>query len=86
LDLFIVVYLDGTLIYNENLIDHYNHVSLVLEKLWDAGLYVKAKKCEFSVIEVEFLGFKISLKGIFMDQSKVLAIANRPTPKLVHDI
>ncbi|KAG1536699.1 hypothetical protein G6F49_012934 [Rhizopus delemar] len=86
LDLFVVVYLDDILIYSENLTDHYNHVNLVLEKLRGAGLYAKAEKCEFDVTEVEFLGFKISPKGIFMDQSKVSAITNWPTPRSVHDI
>ncbi|EIE91434.1 hypothetical protein G6F46_012399 [Rhizopus delemar] len=86
LDLFVVVYLDDILIYSENLTDHYNHVNLVLEKLRGAGLYAKAEKCEFDVTEVEFLGFKISPKGIFMDQSKVSAITNWSTPRSVHDI
>lgn len=49
-------------------------------------MYVKAEKCEFSVTEVEFLGFRISLKGVFIDQSKALVIVNWPTPKSVHNI
>lgn len=49
-------------------------------------MYAKAEKCEVDVTEVEFLGFKISPKGVSMDQSKVSAITNWPTPMSVHDV
>lgn len=49
-----VVYLDDILIYSDNIDIHHDHVCQVLGKLREAGLFVKAEKCEFDVVEVEF--------------------------------
>ena len=86
LDVFAVVYLDDILIFSSNPEQHINHVRLVLERLRNAGLYVKGEKCEFHVDHVEFLGFCINPSGITMDPKKVSAIMDWPPPKTVHDV
>jgi len=46
----------------------------VLNKLSEAGLFFKPKKCEFSVTKTTFLRFVISSDSIQMDLEKVKAI------------
>ena len=58
----------------------------MLQKLRDAGLFVKPKKCEFSVNKTTFLGFIISEEGLEMDPEKINAVLNWDTPKCVKDI
>jgi hypothetical protein len=86
LDVFAVVYLDDILIFSSSLEQHINHVRLVLERLRNAGLYVKGEKCEFHVDHVEFLGFCINPSGVTMDPKKVSAIMDWPSPKSLHDV
>jgi len=35
---------------------------------------------------IEFLGFVVSVKGVHVDQSKVVAIQNWPTPTNLNDV
>jgi len=44
LDEFLVVYLDDMLIYSDNLKEHRKHVQMVLERLREAGLFLKPSK------------------------------------------
>jgi hypothetical protein len=57
MDDFVVCYLDDILIYSEDPAQHEGHVTKVLERLREYGLYCKPEKCEFSVKKVGFLGF-----------------------------
>jgi hypothetical protein len=86
LDKFLVIYLDDFLVYSNNLKEHKMHVRQVLERLREAGLYLKPSKCQFHAEEVEFLGFVIGKNGVAMDPGKVESITSWPTPKSVHDI
>jgi len=86
LDVFVVIYLDDVLIYSETASEHKRHVRLVLEKLRRAGLYAKLEKCQFSVQEVAFLGYLISLHRVRMNSKKVEAVTAWPTPQSQHDI
>ena len=86
LDEFLIVYLDDLLIYSDTLAEHKVHVRRVMEKLHDAGLFLKPSKCQFHVQEVAFLGFIVGPSGVKMDPSKVSAIITWPTPKSIHDI
>ena len=49
LDRFAIVYLDDILIYSNTLEEHIEHVRMVLQKLLDAGLFVKLEKYEFHI-------------------------------------
>jgi hypothetical protein len=40
--------------------EHVEHLWKVFQRFKEKKLYVKFKKCEFKVIEVDFLGHKIT--------------------------
>ncbi|SOV08288.1 uncharacterized protein UDID_17342 [Ustilago sp. UG-2017a] len=86
LDRSLIIYLDDLLIYSSTLEQHQGHVSAVLARLRQAGLYAKAEKCQFSTSQTEFLGFVVSDQGVSMDPSKTEVITNWPVPMSVHDV
>jgi len=66
--------------------EHTRHVRRVLERLTDAGLYLKPEKCEFHNTEVKDLGLIIGADGIKMDPSKVETVKVWPPPENVRDV
>jgi transposase InsO family protein len=80
LDVYVVVYLDDILVFSSSQEDHIIHVKEVLSRLRDNQLVLKAEKCEWSVTEVEFLGFIISKDGMRMAKDKMLALKEFPSP------
>ncbi|XP_027912354.1 uncharacterized protein LOC114171680 [Vigna unguiculata] len=83
---FVVVYFDDILIYSADLDLHAQHLHSVLSALRHEKLYANLEKCMFCQDHVVFLGFVVSSKGVEVDQSKVKAIQEWPTPKSVSDI
>jgi hypothetical protein len=71
LDIFCIAYLDDILIYSDDIHQHRQHVQLILERLKDVGLTLKATKCEFHMQKTEYLGYIIAPEGISMDPEKV---------------
>jgi hypothetical protein len=59
---------------------------LVLEKLKTNLLYAKFSKCEFWLIEVAFLRYIISTRGVSVDPSKVKDVLNWILPTNVLEI
>ncbi len=80
---FAVVYLDDILIYSKTEEEHIQHVSTILERLQNNGLYAKLEKCEFHVKETLFLGVILSPDGLQMDPAKVEAVQSWEAPKTV---
>jgi hypothetical protein len=83
---FAVVYLDNILIYSQKEEDHVEHVTKVLQKLQEAGLFVNGQKSDFHTTSTTYLGFIVTPEGISMDPQKVQAISDWEPPKNVHDV
>ena len=86
LDEGVIVYIDDILIYTETEEQHVQLVQQVLQKLKDAHLCASIKKSCFHQVEVEYLGYHISQKGIAMSPEKVMAIQTWPAPKSVKEV
>jgi hypothetical protein len=80
LDVFCVAYLDDILIFSGTMEEHHKHVKLILQKMEEAGLILKASKCEFHTDRTEYLGYVISPSGIQMDHQKVRTVAEWKEP------
>ncbi|XP_071933062.1 uncharacterized protein [Coffea arabica] len=60
--------------------EHVVHLQMVLDALRKASLYANLKKCTFCTNQLIFLGYVVSEQGIHVDQEKVKAISEWPTP------
>ncbi|SJL14246.1 uncharacterized protein ARMOST_17702 [Armillaria ostoyae] len=76
----VTVYLDDILIFSKTLEEHWKITCHVLELLRKHKLFLKAKKCEFEVLETEYLGVIISEGSICMDPIKLAGITEWPVP------
>ncbi|KAK3570478.1 hypothetical protein QTP86_019826 [Hemibagrus guttatus] len=83
---FVLVYIDDILIYSRNLAEHHHHIAEVLKPLREFQLFLKAEKCSFHQPSVQFLGCNIDRSGIGMDEGKVAAIRDWPTPTTVKEL
>ncbi|KAK1602548.1 hypothetical protein QYE76_037397 [Lolium multiflorum] len=83
---FVVVYFDDILIYSRNESDHIIHIRHVLQVLRDNQLYGNLEKCTFCKDKVIFLGYVVSKHGVEVDESKIEAIQNWPTPMNVSQV
>ena len=80
------VYLDDIVIWSQNLDEHIKNVRIILQALEDAKLYCNPKKTKLFCTEIQFLGHRISAKGIEPDEGKSDRIKNWPTPKSASDV
>ncbi|GKE89043.1 putative reverse transcriptase domain-containing protein [Tanacetum coccineum] len=86
LDKFVIVFIDGILIYSKTKEDHEVHLKLVLELLKKKRLYAKFSKCEFWLQEVHFLDHVVNHNGIYVDPSKIEAVKNWKAPTTPSEI
>jgi hypothetical protein len=62
------------------------NLEIVVARIQNAGLKLKAKKCCLCSKEVQFLGHVISETGVATGPSKIEVIANWPTPTSVTEL
>jgi len=82
-DDFVVVYIDDILVHSNSMEWHAEHLGKVFQRLRENKLYAKFEKCEFKVLEVDFLGHRITQEGLKMDDHKVKAILDWELPRSV---
>uniref|UniRef100_A0A3P9IHF7 Reverse transcriptase n=1 Tax=Oryzias latipes TaxID=8090 RepID=A0A3P9IHF7_ORYLA len=77
---FVFVYLDDILIYSKNPEQHSDHVRLVLQRLSENQLFVKAEKCQFHATTIPFLGYIFEAGSIRPDPAKIEAVSQWEPP------
>jgi len=85
LDVGVIAYMNDILIYTKTVEEHVALVRRVRERLRKVHLCISIKKSSFHQREVEFLGYKISDRGISITSTKVEEIwAWSPPEQVVH--
>jgi RNase H-like domain found in reverse transcriptase/Reverse transcriptase (RNA-dependent DNA polymerase) len=76
----VIVYMDDILIFADTKEELEQITKLVLEKLWEHNLFLKAKKCEFCQTRIKYLGMIIEEDRISIDTIKLGGIRDWPVP------
>lgn len=79
-------YLDDFIIATKTLEKHFEILERVAEKLTTAGLVISAKKSQFCMKRLKYLGHVIDEDGIRADPDKIAPISEYPAPKSVKDV
>ena len=85
-DRFVMVFIDGILVYSKDWEDNDTHLRVVLETLRNEQLYAKMSKCEFLFKEVSFLGHIVFEEGIRVDPRKIEVILEWKPPRSVTEV
>ena len=81
-----MVYLDDIVVFGRTFEEHLQRLRLVFVRLRDAGLKIKAKKCDFLKRKIKYLGHVISERGIATDPDKIAAVQRIAPPKKLKDL
>lgn len=73
--------MDDVLIYGQSQEEHDRNLENVLKIVKQRKIPLNERKCEFDVEEIEFLGYRISNKGIRQTQERIEAIKSLTAPK-----
>ncbi len=65
---------------------HDTRLRKVMDKLQEKGLTLNAKKCQFGLSELDFVGHTVSGEGIRPMESRVKALANVTEPKCASEV
>jgi len=84
--IFVIVYLDDTLIFSKTWEEHLKHVKQTLDVSKKENLYVKVSKCEFGKTSLNYLGHIVGGGELKIDPSKIAVIVNWPKHKSATEI
>ena len=83
---YVILYIDGILIFNASFEDHLSHVVQVLQTLREAYLKVWTNKCKFAWNSVKFLGRLITPEEIGPNKRNIEVVTFFPTPVKTKDV
>ena len=81
-----LIYLDDIMVFAQNFEEHMSRLSLVLDRVRQAGLKISPEKCDLFKKEVAFLGHIVGKEGISTDPKKIEAVSEWPRPKNATEI
>ena len=73
-------YLDDIIIMSSTIEEHFCSLRKVFERLFNAGLKIKLKKCFFLKKQLKFLGHTVNKDGIATQDNKIEAVTKFPVP------
>ncbi|MCO5548085.1 hypothetical protein L7F22_001542 [Adiantum nelumboides] len=71
---YVGTFFDDMIVFSKSKEEHRDHLTAVFNELRKNGLLINAKKSEFFLEEIHFLGHIVSKSGLRMDPAKVEAI------------
>ena len=74
-------YIDDIFTFSKTFDEHLIHLEKLFERLKDANIKIKTRKCEFACEETMFLGYNVTNRGIKIDEERIKAIKDYPRPK-----
>ena len=83
---FVTIYLDDVLIHSANEQLHREHLKSVFQRLREAGLTLKGRKCHIGMPKVFYLGHTFSAVGMAPDNQKIQAVQEWPVPTSVQGV
>ena len=83
---FTEMYIDDVLICSNNWTKHLYHLTEVFQRLQEAGLTIKLKKCTLEAQECIYLGHRIGRGGVWLEISKVATIQAMARPRNKKDV
>ena len=75
-----LVYIDDIIFFSHTVHEHFLNVAGVLQRLKEAGLKVKPKKCHLFRSKMKYLGYVVSNGGVQTDPEKVKCVVDWPVP------
>ena len=84
--LFAASYIDDTIIFSKSWEQHLDHLKEVLQKLRQAGLTAKMRKCIWAARECSFLGHVVGRGRVRPERAKIAAVQEFAQPRTKKDI
>ena len=78
---FVLVFFDHILAYTKDVKTHAEHLQSIFDLLKEQSLVLNKKKCDFTVLQVEYLGHIVSAEGVATNPKKTEATRRWPVPK-----
>ena len=78
---FASAYIDDIMVASKTFEEHLAHLEKVFQRLRNCKLKVKTRKCQFCKSKTKFLGFVVDENGVQVDDEKLKAISEYPTPR-----
>lgn len=82
----VFVYVDDVILWNSNEKQHVESIKRVLSQLIKFNIKLKPEKCKFLQDHVRYLGYKISKRGLEIDETKTKCIRDYPIPRNVKQL
>jgi len=79
----VIVYIDDLLLHTRDHPSHREHLQKMFNRLRNINIKLNAAKCTFGATDVNYLGFRLTPKGILPGTDKLKAVRDMPPPSSV---
>ena len=81
-----LIYLDDIIVFSRTFEEHVQRLSMVFERLIEAGLKLSPEKCKLFQHKIKYLGHIVSAEGIATDPRKIRCVQEWPVPQNIEQL